>query len=99
MALALGFAIIVLSSVNGMSCSAVPHVECRASKGRQAVFSAACRRRRSRAREAAVRAARDQEIRALLTAALFSDKMRHLLRMLGRFSMGALRARRAASGS
>jgi hypothetical protein len=39
-------------------------------RGRQTVCSAACRRRRSREREASKRARRDQKIRALLGAAL-----------------------------
>jgi predicted nucleic acid-binding Zn ribbon protein len=39
-------------------------------EGRQTVCSAACRRARSRQRSAAKLAARDQEIRALLEAAL-----------------------------
>ena len=38
--------------------------------GRQTACSAACRRRRSREREAAIRATRNREIRALLEAAL-----------------------------
>jgi len=39
-------------------------------QGRQTVCSAACRRTRSRQREAEARDARDREVRALLEAAL-----------------------------
>jgi hypothetical protein len=50
--------------------SRCPICQARSLQGRQTVCSAACRRTRSRQRQAAAREARDQEVRALLEAAL-----------------------------